>query len=725
MNPIYQFIIRAVRGGMQTQRTVYPVWRELEKEISKGQNEQYYREKISGKLTFVRSDYDWINSLAFDTEFQLRIRLSWDQGTNWQTYWEGVFYKTDCEFNVDDETCSVTPEPMDIYNDVLEGMGKEYNLVDLIPGAQRIKYDKRPMIQIYSPGESVIGCFLSGMWWEQECDSISNVTTLQNTFHFHPSYSRRTVKVLGDMTPKLPDAFTGSIPSQTTGSMSYVTGDFTFLFTFGQVPGTTDLAGTWSIKRNSDNVTLWQYRSYAGIPTAPYSVTLAPVAGTVATGNVTLNISDVSIMTRLLCDVDSVGGTPTYPIANDDPVIDNRNYRYVIGYPLANAIYFYAETQSEPTKWGQNENGDYYVQPNPQTTVGPTWPIARSSWGEYSIWFRYPLQDYQVESNSRKEMVLKDAYPLASVINVLLQQISPNVRFEGNALYSQFLYGSISGMANPDYKLFITPKSNILNSDYDEPASQAPITLKMITDMLRDVYKCYWFIQRVTSAELRFRIEHISYFTNGGTYSDSRSVGIDLTALQNPRNGKAWAFGQNKFTFDKPDMPERYQFGWMDEVTQPFEGYPIEVRNKFVKKGQIEEITINNFTSDLDYMLLEPSKCSPDGYALIAAKLTDGQYKVQYKTIDEQTLQNGQLSFAELQRFYLYDMPASDVYINGVRKSVTVRKSKMQDVNFPVHDDPYFYALIKTGLGNGQIEKITINLTSRNAKATLKYDTEQ
>jgi len=38
--------------------------------------------------------------------------------------------------------------------------------------------------------------------------------------------------------------------------------------------------------------------------------------------------------------------------------------------------------------------------------------------------------------------------------------------------------------------------------------------------------------------------------------------------------------------------------------------------------------------------------------------------------------------------------------------------------------DPDMVKLIKTQLGNGTIQKISINLSSRNAKATLKYDTE-
>ena len=60
------------------------------------------------------------------------------------------------------------------------------------------------------------------------------------------------------------------------------------------------------------------------------------------------------------------------------------------------------------------------------------------------------------------------------------------------------------------------------------------------------------------------------------------------------------------------------------------------------------------------------------------------------------------------------------VTVNG-----TLRNRK-QSVNVPTGDsDPDMNQLIKTGLGNGQIEKMSINLSSRMAKTTLRYATEQ
>ena len=53
-----------------------------------------------------------------------------------------------------------------------------------------------------------------------------------------------------------------------------------------------------------------------------------------------------------------------------------------------------------------------------------------------------------------------------------------------------------------------------------------------------------------------------------------------------------------------------------------------------------------------------------------------------------------------------------------------VKKLKTQNIQFPMFNDPNLLQLIKTFLGNGTIEKISVNLSSRTANATLRYDTE-
>ena len=229
----------------------------------------------------------------------------------------------------------------------------------------------------------------------------------------------------------------------------------------------------------------------------------------------------------------------------------------------------------------------------------------------------------------------------------------------------------------------------------------------------------------------KLKIEHINYFRNGGTYGATPGIGTDLTQLENVTNNKKWGYLTSTYDFDKADMPERYQFAWMDDVTEAFEGYPIEIRSKYVTAGKIEEINISSITTDVDYMLLNPSAISEDGFSLFAAVLEGGTYKLPFveRNIDgaDLRLQNGYLTWITLQpNYYVYDLPAKQVTINNEETEVTqTSRKKKQKLKFPSIEDIDTTKLIKTYLGNGQIEKITVNLSSRINEVTLKYDTEQ
>lgn len=246
--------------------------------------------------------------------------------------------------------------------------------------------------------------------------------------------------------------------------------------------------------------------------------------------------------------------------------------------------------------------------------------------------------------------------------------------------------------------------------------------------MLRNTFQLYWHIEGN-----KFCIEHISYYRNGGTYAGNPVVGYDLTQLENIRNGKKWAFGTSEYSFDKENMPERYQFTWGDDVTDAFEGQPIQIVSKYVQPGKIEEINIGAFNPDIDLMLLNPEAMNQDGFAIFAATYNydTKQYELPFVRRDYENvtyyLQNGFLAMVNLQpQYWLYDMPARNLIVNGVQVwAYGIQRQKSQTITFPVgNNDPDLMRLVKTQIGNGQYEKLSINLSSRTAKATLKYDTE-
>lgn len=727
MNPIYRFELSA-NGTTRNAKPIYSDGLSLDWEREQGQ--QFYRAKLSGKLTFNKRDYQFIVNAAFDTQFDVVIFISYDNGTTWTQYWRGQFWKTDCEFDGDTHTAVVTPSVKDQYNEILAGLDKEYNLIDLAPEILPIKMDKRPMIQVYVPGSTVIGCFLSGMYWETDCDAVTDPDDLVNDYHFALNKSMRIVEISGSMSPELPDVFMGVPPTRQISTpyeeFEYISGDFKLHYLDAE-PAGEQRFHLWTITRISDNKLMWRKIVYSPIPsvqTVPYEVTLTPVSGSGASGNVTIYVHDMAAYARYVTDVVSAMGINTYPIPSNDLVADNRNYSRCTPYYFPNTIWFSDVLSATPTKWGIYQPGQYYVAPS-SAIFSEAYPVARASWGRVSLWFTFDPFDWTIERAWRKQITLRDAFPLASAISVLLGKIAPGVTHDGTTDYSQFLYGTnpISGI---DETIFIAPKSNLIESGYDEPAKKAMITLQDITTMLRDCFRAFWFID----ASGRFRIEHIFYFENGGSYSGEPTIGIDLTTEITSRSGKPWAFARNQYEFNKPEMAARYQFGWMDDSTQLFDGYPIDIISKYVNQDNIENIDIAKFTSDVDYILLNPAEISKDGFVLMGAIEDGGEYILPYVSFyigtSEHILQNAYMAFHFLQQYYAYDMPAAVYEINGeIYDAAGMKKMRVQTIKFPVLTEPDMFNLIKTEIGNGTIQKMSVNLSSRSATTTLEYDTEQ
>ena len=629
--------------------------------------------------------------------------------------------------------------------------------------------------------------------------------------------------VSGTMSPQLPALFGKSFLGDSRfnprdmGSQEFIGTEYKLVYAYYGGSGGSQYS--WTIVRISDNVSLWRYAVNNQFPPAlPHNVTLTPVSNSGATGNVTLYVHDMPVYSRYVLDTPTISGLQTHPIPADDIVENNRNYTRVIGYYFPDTIYFSTSLTSTPNQWGLYQPGQYY-QPPYLYWSPELFPVSRNAWGRVSIWFTFYAFDWIVEESGRQPFTIRHAYPLASVISVLLAKIAPGITHEANTDYSQFLYGT--NLIGITQTLLITPKSNLVTAGYDQPAQKAPITLKNVTDMLRNCFCCYWFIDE----QNRFRVEHIQYFRNGGSYSGSPVVGIDLTTQKVPRNGKEWAFARDQYKFDKPEMAARYQFGWMDDVTQLFEGFPIDIISKYVNPDNIEQIDVSRFTSDIDYILLNPGAVSKDGFVLMAgirgneanAETINGNsssdfffdfdispfvgqtvsvsvksslagtelrqsgngsssligiisnantittfsfvvqngmtslsvygngnysaelvaFYAQYPTTfqlpyvnyqidgNDHVLQNPYVAFCVLQQYYAFDMTAPLYSINGEQMMAQgIKKLKNQTIRFPVLNDPDLVQLVKTNLGNGTIEKLSVNLSSRNANATLKYDTE-
>ena len=732
MTPKYRFFLQIGEDG--TKQTVRPNYKDdLTLDYELETNQRFYRAKLSGKINFVRADYDIINDAPFDSEFFLYIEKSDDWGQTYNQYYKAKFMKTDCTFNDDDKLVTVKPETTDQYDDVLAGLEKEYNLIELAPQIEFLTIRKRPLIQIYVPGDSIVSCFLGGTNWEQDANATTDQNALIQTYHFALCNILKEIQITSHGSPAVISGLytgrmaTGASANNFEGKLyPGLNVNYYIYISQQRIDGLPFGAVAVEIRKQSDDTAMFRYTKATTSPFDTLEFDLTAVEGSGATGTMHADMKSYNIYARYLCDVEKIDDLNTYPLPADDIVDNNRNYRRAIGYAID--VAFISNNFSDtPTEWGLADNGKYFAPP--YSIYGQTfYPIARSTWRYASLWFGFYLFDWILEEKARKAYTLRDAFTLSSCINVLLKEFAPGITHEATPEYSQFLYNTNNPISRQSFKLLISQKSNIINGEYQTPAQKSPVTLQQIMTMLRDIYKCYWYIE-----DGKFKIEQINWFRNGGLYGYNPIIDYDLTQLENVRNGKKLAFATSEYSFDKVDMPERYQFEWMDDVTTPFEGLPIEITSKYVTAGKIEEINISNFTSDIDLMLLNPGAISSDGFALFAAVTPSGGGQLELpftrQTVDnvEYYLQNGYLAFINIQpTYWVYDMPARRFKINNMSNyAIGIERKKKQTLNFPAGTtDPNPMQLVKTYIGNGQVDKLSVNLCSRNIKATLKYDTE-
>lgn len=722
-NPMYKWHLTI--GGETYD--VHPVYKDdmtLDYELESGQ--RFFRRKLGSKIAFVGADADRIITAAFTTEFVLDLLVSYDFGLTYSQYYRSHFYKTDCIINVDDAKVSVQPSPLDQYNDILAGMDKEFNLIELAPAIQPVMAVKRPMFQLYIVDDNVVTCLCGGNSFER--DVVDGSAEKAEQCHFAPFDTYWEINLPGISVPELAHPFAG----QYNGNGSVFTCiDPTYRIEyFETIDGSLNHTNGLIIIKNSDDSEFARFEQNIQTAIPDYFLTI-PTSFRFTDGTNSYPATKVvyeGFYGRLVLDNATLqyGGNviDCYKIQGDDMVSTNRNYRYCIGF---RAFQYQASvrTSTTPTKWGRTDNGDYFLPPD---DTQEWFPIGRSRWVNTSLWVLYDSVVSGYELQGRHQFAIKDTYPLWSVLDVLLKQVAPDITFAPTSAYSDFFYGNRLPSAMQGAQLFLSPKSNVILGEYQEPAMKAPVTLGDVLTMLRRVFNCYWFVD----SNLRLRIEHIRWFMNGGTYSSTHGIGYDLTMMENMRNGKRWAFCTSEYQYDKEDMPERYQYEWMDEVTELFKGYPINVLSPFVQQGKVEEVTVANFTSDIDYMLMASELCSKDGFALLMAERSGSTWSLPFLSTQHPespytySLQNWMLAFYWLQEFFLvYNMPAWTLEVNyAAATAASVQRGKKQQVIIPIAaTEPDTFQLVKTNMGEGEYEKINITLASRIAKATLKYDT--
>ena len=774
-----------INGVLQDVTPIYSDSLAINKERESG--EMYYRTKLDGTIKFAGKDFDLIEDQTIDTEMTVEMAVEvygidtvFREGSSGVVpttrvdnsrsieieqvetlLVRGIFTKLDCTFNYDDKVCEVKVTSIDDYEKLLGGIDNEYDLVALAPERNSVTLTKRGVLQVYRLGDTKITNIIGNMSYE--VDTAVDVedltpTSLVNTYHFakveedhyivrvYIDASYGTVSEASGYYEGYPSAqgliirkagtpwYLANLPGTTNFILCYDNYYYTYQDpTLGNV-----LLGTAPDPRAPELISFFPYDVYTQTKKSntPYN-------------GMAFEQELINTFARVLTDLANVSGQTTFEIPEIDIVATNLNYRRVYPYQLLKDLMLRTdETRVAPTKWGVNDEGRYFVQPTSSDPTDNIIPIGWNTWIPFSVWLKSTVTMAQNVDRANAKWTLRDAYPLHSVIQTLLNQIDPTITFGNTADYSKFLYGTeLDKLTIRQYNLpyydgqqlfFITPVTNVKRTYYNQAARKGNITLKQVLDMLRNTMQLYWFID----SEKRLRIEHITWFRNGGTYLTSPQPIVDLTNELSPMWMKRWSEGLNSITYEPETLNKRYEFAWGDKSSEVFEGYPIDINNLSAKNGKTSSVSVTNFVSDIDLITSAPDAVSDDVFALIATN-NSHECLIDYMTpgyledfvAPTYGMQNGVLSFYYLEpAYWLSDMGGTNATTKNYKKadgsdgSLNVRgtqRVRKQKVKFPIATSLIGQeGLIRTGLGDGQWVKASFTPEDGITTMELVLDTE-
>lgn len=668
------------------------------------QSQIFFRSKLSTALKFVDADYTWIMSRGFDALISLHISV-YDNGVTTFS-WNGTFARTNCTINEVDKIISVTPEVSDKYNDILGSLDREINLADYAIPTTVAKIPIPAVVQFYQLRQNFVLNYWQGMTWSTEVDdSISRSALLD--ISFYNTFGYCDVTLTSGITAEFPPT--------------------AFVRQYGQSVNLTLTDGTYTL-----DLTITE-SGYKSAELFQGGTSLGTFQGSANDGVIDddgqlvcyIHLGIVELYVRTIQG--NHGATEIGTFAQISTA-----YRYASPLDLTKGIDVVLSTNfvNYATKYGEvyingAPTGTYYYHPADSTYS--YLPIMQNYWSaRFSAWIRIKRSQSQDIDLTSDSLSIKYCYEISDLLRAFKTALGLSYAFYPSDYYSQFLYSAtppVSGWPS-GFKIVFTAKSNVINPRATEPASKIPCTLNTLFNFLKNALNVYWSMD---GGDLK--LEHISYYKKGGTYSGTPVTAFDLTQLIAPRSGKPYAYGQNQYQFEKYQMPEFVKWQWMDATDEFFDGSGFQCMSNYVQKGRTEETTIMNITSNINAMIMQTDEISLDGLAVIF--LADGA-QTDYTQFTRDELPgamwraaNGELAMWRLQPgVLLYNAPCDRVRASGIlHQHVDYVRTKYNDVTFPAQDvDPIKH--ITTNVGDGAVDSVTNSLVNQSVKVKLKYPNE-
>lgn len=755
-----------------TSRVLRPIYEELERTLSYEKDQKFKIEKLNGDFNLVDGDYDYIVGLLetnIDTQFFIEIIDSLGQMPDLLQ----EFYLTDLNYNADDRLVTVKSKTANPADEIFRNYKKKIDLSEVVTPLSSVYVGKRSIIQIYLRGASTVTNIRNGEFFEEKIGYYLGYVLNRSLL----TGSHRCSRIRDEIV--INSGYSSTLSTDVTGTYTYQ----------GDISGHPYYSnGTYRIAVNSIN-TRWEITSSSGTVlhyASNYNLTgydpvekalfakFSPAAG--ESGTLYLDVIDMymRIITNsgVITDTYTSPGT-TYPtFARDSSDLAQYKNDYGLVAPLpqnyiqgsGGSAFFYSENtkefpESTAVKIGKVpepylNSGEYYNGLT-STVLNIAIPVCPSSWRSLQVYFLLDdvgLGTFEISNSNFTEF--NNGLEVSDVLKVLLRELNIDIMHEGTDTFSEFLYGTLPSafgfqthfsldtlgnttVSGATKKILISKKA-FKDLNTSNISTKLELSLEELFSILDTVYRVKWHVDG-----RKLILEHAYWYDRGGSYS-TNNLAVDTTLIKNPRSGLPWSYSQNKFSFNKIEIPERIETKWIEPSNLLFDGFPVEINSGFSESENVTEKRLE-IATNIDEIFYSRRNVTEDGFVMVEAVFDpiqvggDDYWRAAWTKIkpsdviggsvneSDYFLQNGLLSWVHLHgKFYRFDLPTNDVYLNNkpAITSSNITRKKEQDIVFPFISDLSTFGLIRTGLGDGELATAKISMTSRMVEAKVKHDTD-
>lgn len=623
-------------GGEEVQTQVFPVrGDDVAVNIEKASDEWYYTRKMSGKLTFVRGDYDWMMARDLDGTYTLTVENSTDGGSSWREYFVGSFSRANLTIDEDNRRAELDGLSEGVVELIEKGKGEEYDLNKIIPDGEAVEVQGQvhPALALVDYRSSSIS--KSDMWCKEAIvgggyDGKHSDSGFSEDEEVASSQLWNFVRLIGECQVKMKDGYTAA-NGLYANNLSYSTRFSDRTFPVGTMYSSNGYAVVIEVESERDDEPPFVYHFYRHIYLRDPNGIQTDINTTI------IGLAKQSPMSLVFDFADDANNTiekvtiffhyirAAFLTQSADGVQENildtgDYYKGMTAFEGSGlTIEATNRTVERPNGHrlvpGTGEQGTtpQYFAP-PEDNAG--WiPLAEDNWNYGSMWYKIEPSVENGLADPEKVGTFRwtRCWRIGTCLRYLLPKVTGGkVTFTEGVEGSRFLYDTVNPVAGGEpFDYLVTQKSNVMHPAATG-ASRCIVTLNWFLELLRNAFNVYYWVEKVSDGYV-FRAEHVEYFRRGGGYDSALMSQMDLTQMKPYRNFrggdglpvKRLSDQTNKYSYDLNGMTEKYTYSWQgDGGSDAFKGHPMIFKAGWVEKGSSESKEVDNIFADLAWLML-------------------------------------------------------------------------------------------------------------------------